>query len=191
MTSYLEQLINIKNQFTGILSNIVPSYVNYQLFPDDTTYANAYNNYKNAILKCNAELVALDLEVDKSINMNHSIINKILGDTFKAKNSYFSKMLPFLYQQKLTSQNMKEMNISLFTYQLLLNWEMYLGVIAIFFIIILYYRKYYSIKEIVDYASTKIKDTHQSINDNIELVKNEFSKKNDEDEEEENKEEKE
>ena len=86
---------------------------------------------------------------------------------------------------------MKEMNISLFTYQLLLNWEMYLGVIAIFFIIILYYRKYYSIKEIVDYASTKIKDTHQSINDNIELVKNEFSKNNDEDEEEENKEEKE
>ena len=188
MTNYLEQLINIKNQFTGIITNIVPSYVNYQLFPDDTTYANTYNNYKNAILKCNAELVALDLEVDKSINMNHSVINKILGDTFKANNSYFSKIIPYLYQQQLTSANMKEMNISLFTYQLLLNWEMFLGVIAVFFIIVLYYRKYYTVKEIVDYASKQISDTHKSINDNIEVVKNEFSKNNEEEENEEEKE---
>jgi hypothetical protein len=187
-TKYLEQLQNILNQFTGVLTNVVSSYVNYKLYPDDTTYANTYNNYTNAILKCNAELVALDLAVDKSIDMYHSIINKILGNTFKAQNSRLSKIIPYLYQEKLTSKNMKIMNINLFTYQLVLNWEMFLGVIGVFFIIVLYYRKYYTVKEIVDYASKKIKDTHKSVNDNIELVKNEMSKSKDSEENEEEKE---
>ena len=83
---------------------------------------------------------------------------------------------------------MKIMNINLFTYQLVLNWEMFLGVIGVFFIIVLYYRKYYTVKEIVDYASKKINETHKSVNDNIELVKNEMNKSKDSEENEEEKE---
>jgi len=177
MTNYLEQLTNIKNQFTGILSNIVTSYVNYKLYPDDTSYVNTYNSYKNGILKCNSELVKLDLELDKSIDMEHNIINKILGMKYDSKNSFLSKIIPQLYQKKLTSKNMKNMNISLFTYQLLLNWEMILGILCVFIIIVLYYKKYYTAKEIIDYATKKMNDTKESINDNIETIKTEMSKK--------------
>jgi len=185
MSQYFEQLANIKSQFTGIISNIVNSYVNYQLYPDDTSYSNTYNNYKNAILKCNADLVKLDLEVENAIGMSHNMINKILETIYKSKNSILSKMLPNLFQQKLTSKNMKDMNISLFTYQLLLNWELFLGVIFLFFIIVLYYRKYYTTKEVIDYASKKFNDTKESISDNIETVKKQINQPKKEKEEEE------
>jgi hypothetical protein len=94
-------------------------------------------------------------------------------------------MLPNLFQQKLTSKNMKDMNISLFTYQLLLNWELFLGVIFLFFIIVLYYRKYYTTKEVIDYASKKFNETKESISDNIETVKKQINQPKEEKEEEE------
>jgi len=184
MSQYFEQLANIKSQFTGIISNIVTSYVNYKLYPDDTSYSNTYNNYKNAISKCNSDLVKLDLEVDNAIGKSHNMINKILGMIYKSKNSVLSKMLPGLFQQKLTIKNMKNMNISLFTYQLLLNWELFLGVILLFFVIVFYYKKYYTAKEIMDFASKTLDKTKESINNNIETVKTQINEKKEEEEKE-------
>jgi hypothetical protein len=171
---FSDQLQTFKDMFTNLMSQMESVNVNHKLYPDDQTYSNDYSNWSGNMYTLKQNMLKLSSDVSDSIDKTNKIVNKVLSDIDSSNK--FSQMIPILFEKKNTSNDMKIDNINLYKYQILLNWEMFIGMCFLFFCIIFYYRKYYNTKEVIEYTKQTISDAKENISNNIQTAKEEITK---------------
>ena len=171
---FSEQLENLKNTFSNLMGEMEPININCKLHPEDQSYSSSCSNWSAALYTCNKNMTTLNNEVNDSIITYNDIVNKLLSDIDSTNK--FSKIIPNLFEKKNTSSDMKIDNMSLYNYQILLNWEMFIGMVFLFFCLIFYYRKYYNTKEVIEYTKQKIIDIKEDVSNNIKSAKEEITK---------------
>jgi uncharacterized protein YukE len=168
---FSDQLNSIKNTFSSLLSQYTPTFVNYQSDPTNTAFSNSYDSLNFQLNKCNTSLDTLNSQVNQSVQSTNSILSNLISQLDNSNNQ-----IPTLFEKNMTSMDMKMDNIKLYNYQILLNWEMFLGMIFIFFCLIFYYRKFYNTKELIDYTKQKMSDISQDVSSNLKQAKEEMVK---------------
>lgn len=171
---FSDQLQTFQDMFTNLISQMESVNVNHKLYPDDQTYSNDYSNWTGNMYTLKQNMLKLSSDVSDSIDKTNKIVNKVLSDIDSSNK--FSQMIPILFEKKNTSKYMKMDNTSLYLHQVLLNWEIFIGMCFLFFCLIFYYRKYYDTKEVIQYTKQKLSDAKEDITNNIQSAKEEITK---------------
>lgn len=171
---FSEQLDSLTNTFSSLISEMVPTSVSNKLYPNDQTYSSNMSNFNASLYTCDTSITALDSNVSDNITIMNQVLNNILSNIDSS--SRYSKLIPNLFDRKNTSYDMKIDNMSLYNYQILLNWEMFIGMFFIFLCLIFYYRKYYNTKEVIQYTTQKIMDIKEDVTNNVKTAKEEITK---------------
>jgi hypothetical protein len=153
---------------------MVTTAVNNKLYPDDQTYSSNSSSWSASMYTCDTNMTTLDTNVSDNIATMNQVLNTILSNIDSS--SRYSQLIPNLFDRKNTSYDMKLNNMSLYNYQILLNWEMFIGMFFIFLCLIFYYRKYYNTKEVLQYTTQKIIDIKEDVTNNVKTAKEELTK---------------
>jgi len=166
---FTDELNNITSTFSSILSEYVPTLVNYQIDSTNTAFSSSYDSLTSQLSKCSADLATLDTQVLNDIQSANNELSQALAST--TSTTSLADMIPSLFEKNYTSMDMRMNNIKLYSYQILLNWEMFFGMIFIFICFIFYYRKYYNTKELIEYTKQKMSDVKEDVSNNIKDAK--------------------
>jgi cell division protein FtsL len=171
---FSDRLENIKEMFLNLISQMDLTILNYKLYPNDQTYNNDFMNWKYNIDTCNKNLTTLSNEVSDGVTASKDTVSDIfqsLGVTSDVMN-----MISKLFENKNISNDMNIYSLNLYNNQIILNWEIFIGMLLLFFYLIYYYRKYYNTKQVIDFTKQKIIDMNKDAKDNIQAAKEEISK---------------
>lgn len=171
---FSEKLENLKNTFMNLMSDMETTVVNFKLYPDDQTFSSNYDNFMAASYTCNKNMTTLNTEVIDNISISNQILNSLLSQLDSSNN--YTQIIPALFNKKNASNDMKIDNMNLYNYQILLNWEMFIGMFFLFLCVILYYRKYYDTKQVIEYTKQKMVDIKEDVSNNIKTAKEEITK---------------
>ena len=171
---FSEKLENLKNTFMNLMSDMETTVVNFKLYPDDQTFSSNYDNFMAASYTCNKNMTTLNTEVIDNISISNQILNDLLSQLDSSNN--YTQIIPALFNKKNASNDMKIDNMNLYNYQILLNWEMFIGMFFLFLCVILYYRKYYDTKQVIEYTKQKMVDIKEDVSSNIKTAKEEITK---------------
>lgn len=172
--NFSEELKRLKDMFDNLITNMESIYVNYKLYPNNQTYNNTYNDWVRNNNKCAKDMATLNIRVNNELNYLKEELNKLLLQTNKSNK--FSQLILNLFNKKNTSNNMKIDNMSLYNYQILLNWEMFIGMFFLFLCLIFYYRKYYDTKQVFEYTKQQMNNLKDDVSNNIKIAKEEITK---------------
>jgi hypothetical protein len=171
---FSEKLENLKNTFINLMSDMETTIVNHKLYPDDQTFSSNYDNFMAGSYTCNKNLATLNTEVNDNITISNQILNELLSQLDSSNN--YTKIIPALFNKKNASNDMKIDNMNLYNYQILLNWEMFIGMFFLFLCVIWYYRKYYDTKQVIEYTKQKMVDIKEDVSNNIKTAQEEITK---------------
>ena len=170
---FSEKLQNIKDMFTNLISQMEPTILNYKLFPEEQSYNNNYMDWKFNIDTCNKNLTTLNNEISDNLTINKNIVSQIF-DSLSISSDTMASIYK-LFESKNISNDMNIYSLSLYNNQIILNWEMFIGMMLLFFYLIYYYRKYYNTKEVIEYTKQKVMDINKNVTENMNAAHKEIS----------------